>query len=127
MDTISSSIAYLSQGFTFLSQMITFDLCWQLSLVGVLTLIFACHLAPVAANKVISNAFTTQIKWNLGKEALNFQTVNLFVYHTSSFSRLTHLTLVPDSLAWIWLSIHWRSSETIEAPLGIILFMFLVL
>src|SRR5687768_3112525 len=90
------------------AEILNFDFVWNAIILAVLTLVVFCHLSPTGVNFLISNAFTTQIQWNFGTDALNFQTVNLFIYHTTKWSRLCHLTLVPDSLAWMFLSLTWN-------------------
>jgi hypothetical protein len=67
---------------------------------GSLVFILLSHIAPYTLNKLTSNAFTSQLHWNYGVEAFNFQLVNLVVYHTTMLARVTHATLLLDVLSW---------------------------
>lgn len=51
-----------------------------------------------------SNAWSSQLRWNRGQHSLEFQLVLYQLFHASQWSKLNHLSLLLDGMAWLsWL------------------------
>lgn len=47
-----------------------------------------------------SNPYTSQLKWNWGKEAINFQFITTVLYHSKTLSLYSHYTFFLDCVLW---------------------------
>jgi hypothetical protein len=71
-----------------------------LSLVVAFTIV--CELFPHWINGINSNVGTSQIQWNVGTPAYNYQLMNYVLYHRKNFAITAHgATFVLDGLLWM--------------------------
>jgi len=60
-----------------------------------------CEIYPHFVTNLNSNAFTSQVKWNVTMKSLRFQLVNYYLYHTQFLAIAVHgITILIDCLLW---------------------------
>jgi hypothetical protein len=63
---------------------------------------FLCELFPKWINFLQSNVGTSQVQWNVGTPAMNYQLMNYILYHRQTLSIAVHgSTFVLDGLLWM--------------------------
>ncbi|KAL0476601.1 hypothetical protein AKO1_006091 [Acrasis kona] len=92
-----------------------------LTYVAVFTLL--AESAPVLVTKANTNAYTSQISWNVTLKSLKFQLVNYIVYHEKPLSIIVHaVTFLMDIVLWTIYFHHLLS----EVPFWAYNFLFVV-
>ena len=67
----------------------------------------ACQCMPTLMASLITNPHTSTFRANITKNGLNFQTINLLVYHTSLTDRVLHVTsFITDAFAQASICVH---------------------
>lgn len=87
----------------------------------------SCELFPRQMQTLISNPYTSQMAWNLGTEAFNFQLINALLFHQHPISFCLHaITLFFDCILWMLVSAYFAFMVS-DSPTLIVNSVFLVI
>jgi len=71
------------------------------TIIAVIVYSLFCEVYPQFVTSLNSNAYTSQVFWNVTLRGLRFQLVNYYIYHTKFFAIAVHaVTLLMDTILW---------------------------
>eukprot|EP00117_Sycon_ciliatum_P005674 scpid52441/ scgid9520/ len=96
---------------------------WPWIVLSVVLTVLLCHISPGLVLRVFSNPWTTQINWQFGVKAQNYQALNLVLYHQTYPGLISHYsTLTLDHFAWAYIITYGLGWATCIAVLSLIFF-----
>ena len=97
---------------------------WHIAVFVMLALLvlywLLCEFCPNFMVGVMSNPYTSQARWCVGRDSFRFQTVNLVLYHAHNIDRVAHIiTFHVESVAWL-LILH-RATHIAVMPVAVLI------
>jgi hypothetical protein len=75
--------------------------CVPLVLCTLIAYTMLVEVIPKSVTRLNSNAYTSQVRWNVTLKGLRFQLVNYILYHKGVISQVVHgLTFIIDAVLW---------------------------